>query len=256
MNREFTVASQPLFQRVQFEFAGHIRNPLSNPAPEGIEDRRLAIYRNLFFNNIESFIANGFPILKSITDTDRWVSLVRDFVHRHQSHSPYFLEIGSEFLHYLQSERIPQTTDPGFMLELAHYEWVELALDVSAIELPKVKLDGDLLADQLVISPLAWVLSYQYPVHRIGRDFQPSPEQADTTHIIVYRDRQMQVGFIEINPTTRRLLQILADEMITGRAALLKLAGELEHSNPDAMVEFGVELLTKLRSKDIICGFH
>ena len=87
MNREFTVASQPLFQRVQFEFAGHIRNPLSNSAPEGIEDRRLAIYRNLFFNNIESFIANGFPILKSITDTDRWVSLVRDFVHRHQSQS-------------------------------------------------------------------------------------------------------------------------------------------------------------------------
>ena len=156
----------------------------------------------------------------------------------------------------MQSERIPQTTDPGFMLELAHYEWVELALDVSAIELPKVKLDGDLLADQPVISPLAWVLSYQYPVNRIGRDFQPSPEQADTTHIIVYRDRQMQVGFIEINPTTRRLLQILADEMITGRAALLKLAGELEHSNPDAMVEFGVELLTTLRSKDIICGFH
>ena len=256
MNREFTVASQPLFQRVQFEFAGHIRNPLSNSAPEGIEDRRLAIYRNLFFNNIESFIANGFPILKSITDADRWLSLVRDFVHRHQSHSPYFLEIGSEFLHYLQSERIPQPTDPAFMLELAHYEWIELALDVSAMDFPKVKVEGDLLIDQPVISPLAWTLSYQYPVHKIGRDFQPSTVPAEATYIIVYRDRQMQVGFIEINPTTRRLLQILAVEMVSGRTALLKLANELEQCNPDAMVEFGFELLSTLRDKDIICGFH
>jgi hypothetical protein len=108
MRKELQVASQPAFQRAQFELAAHIRNPQTNPAPEGIENRRLGIYRSLFFNNIESFIANGFPILKSITDPERWNSMIRDFVHRHQSHSPYFLDIGAEFLHYLESERISQ----------------------------------------------------------------------------------------------------------------------------------------------------
>lgn len=256
MRRELQVASQPAFQRAQFELAAHIRNPESNPPPKGIEDRRLEIYRSLFFNNIESFIANGFPILKSITDPQRWTAMARDFVHRHQSHSPYFLDIGSEFLHYLESERIPQPQDPLFMLQLAHYEWVELALDVSIIDFPEVQTEGDLLEDRPTVSPLAWVMSYNYPVHLIGPDFQPTEVSADATHIIIYRDRQMQVGFMEINRTTQRLLEILDKYKLTGRGALLQLAAELEYSNPDAILDFGAGLLSQLSSKDIICGFY
>ena len=256
MRKDLQVASQPAFQRAQFELAAHIRNPQSNPAPEGIEDRRLEIYRSLFFNNIEGFIANGFPILKSITDSDRWTSMIRDFVHQHQSHSPYFLDIGAEFLHYLESERISQPQDPVFMLQLAHYEWVELALDVSVIDFPEVREEGDLLENRPVISPLAWVMSYHYPVHLIGPDFQPAEASANTTQIIIYRDRQMQVGFMEINQATQRLLQILDQDRLTGRNALLQLAAELEYSNPDAILEFGADLLSQLHSKDIICGLY
>ncbi|MDG1494713.1 MAG: putative DNA-binding domain-containing protein [Porticoccaceae bacterium] len=256
MRRELQVASQPAFQRAQFELAAHIRNPQSNPAPEGIEDRRLEIYRSLFFNNIEGFIANGFPILKSITEPDQWGTIVRDFVHRHQSHSPYFLDIGSEFLHYLQSERISQPEDPVFMLQLAHYEWVELALDVSVLDYPEAQIEGDLLDNRPLVSPLAWVMSYNYPVHLIGPDFQPTEASSDATHIIVYRDRQMQVGFMEINRTTQRLLEILDKDKLSGRGALLQLATELEYSNPDAILEFGASLLSQLHSKDIICGFN
>ena len=256
MRKDLQVASQPAFQRAQFELAAHIRNPQSNPAPEGIEDRRLEIYRSLFFNNIEAFIANGFPILKSITDPERWTAMVRDFVHRHQSHSPYFLDIGAEFLHYLESERITQPQDPVFMLQLAHYEWVELALDVSVIDFPEVRKEGDLLENQPVISPLAWVMSYHYPVHLIGPGFQPTEASADTTQIVIYRDRQMQVGFMEINQTTHRLLQILDQNRLTGRAALVQLAAELGYSNPAAILEFGADLLSQLRSKDIICGIY
>ena len=245
MRKDLQVASQPAFQRAQFELAAHIRNPQSNPAPEGIEDRRLEIYRSLFFNNIEGFIANGFPILKSITDSDRWTSMIRDFVHRHQSHSPYFLDIGAEFLHYLESERISQPQDP-----------VELALDVSVIDFPEVREEGDLLENKPVISPLAWVMSYHYPVHLIGPDFQPTEASANTTQIIIYRDRQMQVGFMEINQTTQRLLQILDQDRLTGRNALLQLAAELEYSSPAAILEFGADLLSQLHSKDIICGLY
>ena len=120
----------------QLQFAAHIRHPQQNPAPADIEDRRLAIYRNLFYNNIESFLASGFPVLKSIIEEAHWHSMVRDFIHRHQSHSPLFLKISEEFLSYLQTERTADARDPEFMLELAHYEWVELALDISTIDIP------------------------------------------------------------------------------------------------------------------------
>jgi len=249
-------SQRPSFQQTQIEFAAHIRSPESNPAPQGIEDRRMDIYRNLFFNNIQTFIANGFPILKSITDPEQWTAMVRDFVHHHQSHSPYFLQIGSEFFDYLQNEREPLESDPGFLLELAHYEWVELALDTSTVEFPDAKSDGDLLDDRPVVSPLAWPLSYSYQVQMIGAEFQPTAEQAVPTHLIVYRNRAMQIGFLETNATTSRLLEIFREESLSGREALLKLASELNHPNPQALLQFGLDLLLQLRSKDIICGFH
>lgn len=249
-------SQKPGFQQAQIEFAAHIRSPESNPAPEGIEDRRLDIYRNLFFNNIETFIANGFPILKSIIDPQEWTAMIRDFVHHHQSHSPYFLQIGSEFLHYLQNEREPLESDPLFLLELAHYEWVELALDTSILEFPEGKSDGDLLDDRPLVSPLAWPLSYNYQVQMIGPEFQPTADQAVPTHLIVYRNRAMKIGFLETNATTSRLLEIFRQESLSGREALLKLASELNHPNPEALLQFGLDLLLQLRSKDIICGFH
>ena len=105
--------SRPSFQQTQGAFAAHIRHPQLHQAPEHIEDRRLEIYRNLFFNNIESFLASGFPILKSLMvgnkgGEENWTNMVRDFIHRHQSHSPYFLQISEEFLAYLQQEYQPQ----------------------------------------------------------------------------------------------------------------------------------------------------
>ena len=43
------------FIEIQNEFMAHIREPKKNKKPSGIEDRRMSIYRDLFFNNIEGF---------------------------------------------------------------------------------------------------------------------------------------------------------------------------------------------------------
>jgi len=42
------------FQDKQYAFAAHLRDPDNVPAPEGIEERRMAVYRELFFNNLFS----------------------------------------------------------------------------------------------------------------------------------------------------------------------------------------------------------
>ncbi len=91
----------PVFQVSQHTLVAHLRNPNKNRAPEGIEDRRLNIYRELIYNNIENFIASGFPVLKDVMSEANWHAMVRDFIECHESHSPYFLEISQEFLKYL-----------------------------------------------------------------------------------------------------------------------------------------------------------
>ena len=262
------------FLQTQQQFAAHLRDPQANKAPPGIEDRRMKIYRELIYNNIESFISSGFPILRSITPDEKWHAIVRQFVSRHRSHTPYFLEISQEFLQFLQEAYQPFEDDPPFLLELAHYEWVELALDVSAEDIPcKEPLDQErpseeLLDSPLSVSPLAWRLSYQYPVHRIGPEYQPqkvqeqAPEQG--TFLVVYRNREHQVKFLEANAVTFRLLQLLEHEQnvegeskggsqpITARQALQTIASELNHPQPDVVVQGGADILQQLYRLDII----
>ena len=245
------------FQRVQIDFAAHLRAPKQNAAPAAIEDRRVGIYRDLIYNNIESFVASGFPVLRSLYSDDDWHRMVRDFVHHHASQSPYFLQISEEFLHYLQSERLHQACDPAFLLELAHYEWVELALDVSEAEFPgDVAPEGDVLEGVPVVSPLAWSLSYNFPVHQVGPAFQPQQPPQSPTFLVVYRDRKDKVGFMEINAVTARLLQLAQTETLSGRELLETLAGEMQHTDPAALVDFGRDLLEKLRALDIIAGLR
>ena len=60
------------FQKKQYEFAAHIRDPEHNPAPDGVEDRRMAIYRELFFNNLLKLISNTFPVLRKLHRPEHW----------------------------------------------------------------------------------------------------------------------------------------------------------------------------------------
>ena len=245
------------FQKRQYDFAAHIRNPDANAAPEGIEDRRMAIYRDLFFNNVSGLLAKTFPVLNKILGEDAWRLLMRDFFSRHESHTPLFLEVPREFLKYLEAERGVVEGDLPFMLELAHYEWVELALSIDErdADLSQVDADGDLLAGTPVLSPLFRSLTYKYPVHQLSPSFQPTKPPQGSTRLLVYRDLNDKVSFLEINAVTTRLLELLGGEdQMTGRHALETIAHELEHPQPETVVDGGLEIMERLRECHVVLG--
>lgn len=249
----------PKFQQVQYEFAAHLRDPEINKAPSNIEERRLEIYRGLFYRNIENFLSSGFPILRKIYADDAWHSMVRDFFSKHQSRSPYFLEITQEFLLYLQHVERSAYSHPPFILELAHYEWVELALDVAEddeSDVTGVVANGDLLRGIPAISSLAWHLSYTYPVHKLGPQYIPlAPDSQQPTCLVVYRDAQYQVKFLEINAITYRLIELLkSNDTLSGHDALSSIAQEVQYPNPDVLIQGGMSILEDLRQKGIVLG--
>ena len=242
---------------LQNEFAAHIRDPQQHATPEGIEDRRMKIYRDLFFNNINALLASNFPVLRKLLDDGAWDALVRDFYANHRSRTPLFPEIGREFLRYLQDEREAQEHDPPFLLELAHYEWVELALSLDERSTQDVTAEqnGDLLHGTPVLSPLVQVLSYRFPVHRISPDFQPgsAPEQA--THLLVYRNRDDEVKFMQLNDVTRLLLEFMqTSPQNSGRELLQQVATAIGHPEPQKVISSGAELLQGLAARDILLG--
>ncbi|MGH8246377.1 MAG: HvfC family RiPP maturation protein [Gammaproteobacteria bacterium] len=245
------------FQKLQYEFTRHVRDPGGWPAPADIEDRRMGIYRELLYNNVESFLGNSFPVLRKISGADRWHTLMRDYFRAHRAHTPLFPRMPQEFVQYLERERGDQPGDPPFLLELAHYEWVELALgfDGRNIDLSGIDTDGDLLTGRPVLSPLAWPLAYRFPVHRISPDFLPEAPPEQATYLVVFRDRQDQVGFLELNPVSARLLELLQQESNRSSLELLQdIARELNHPDPDVVVDGGLEILRKLKARDVVLG--
>ncbi len=252
------MAERPKFQEQQYAFAAHIRDPQGVPAPEGIEDRRMAIYRELFFNNLKSLLSNMFPVLTKLHSDQQWRRLVRKFMQRHQAKTPYFLQLPAEFLDFLQNEYEPGPDDFPFLAELAHYEYIELALsiDEEANDLDGVDPDGDLLAGVPVKSKLAWVCAYRFPVHRISSDYLPEEPAAEPVYLAVYRDSEDKVGFLELNAVTAGLLTAIEENASgqSGEALLRKLAADIGYSDSDAFIAHGLAAMQQMRSLDILIG--
>ncbi|MEJ2087986.1 MAG: putative DNA-binding domain-containing protein [Gammaproteobacteria bacterium] len=243
----------PDFREAQLNFAAHIRNPDLHPAPSDVEARRMKIYVDLFYRNIESFVALAFPVAKQVLGSETWHRLVREFVHCHASESPYFLEISQEFLTFLGARSDDDL--PPFLLELCHYEWVELALSVDETELPREGFDatGDLLANPVVVSPLIWCLAYRWPVHEIGPGHQPRALPEATTELIVYRRRDDSVRFMVVNPVTLALVERLKTG-VAGAQALQAMADELSGLDSKVVYEQGIATMERLRDAEVLLG--
>ncbi|TWI04889.1 hypothetical protein IP90_01030 [Luteimonas cucumeris] len=239
----------------QFALARHVRDPQGNLPPPRIEERRLAVYRELFYNNIESLLAGNFPVIrKTLGDAD-WHALVRAFLVDHRCRTPLFTEIGRELIRFLDERLQADHSDPPWLAELAHYEWVELALQISDETLPPHDPLGDLLQGRPLISPQAWIMGYRWPVQRIGPDHRPAVAPENPTLLLVRRDDQGDVHFAEISPLVYRLLALLDEsDGRSGREALMRLAQEAGATDIDAFLADGLRMLEQLRCEGTLIG--
>ncbi len=252
------MANIPQFTQAQYEFAAHIRDPEANPKPADVEARRMKIYNELFFNNVEDFIANTYPVLKEITAEHEWEKMVRDYFSNHLSHTPLFPEMPREFLKYLETER-NNPDDPPFINELAHYEWIELALLTSDLDKDinwnEIDKDGDLLNSQPVMSPLAWPLTYQYPVQQISKEFMPDKPSEQPVYLLLYRDFEDEIHFMELNPVTALLIQLInEDKGLTTQQILKNIAKQMHHPEPNVVIEGGYQIMQDLKNRNVILG--
>ncbi len=214
----------------------------------------MAVYQELFYNNVEGLLAANFPVCRETLGDEAWHRLIRGFFIHHRAQTPLFPELPREFLAFLEA-RGEAFGIPPFLLELAHYEWVELALSIAEAEPDGEGIDpeGDFLSGVPVLSPLAWPLSYRYPVHRIGPHFRP--EAPEPACLVVYRDHQDEVGFLEVNPPMLRLLALIAEnETLPGSALLTRIAREINHPHPLKVIQGGAEIMERMRQRSILLG--
>jgi uncharacterized protein len=236
------------FQKYQLEFTAHIRNPNANKRPAKVKDARMAVYREIVFNNIFGSVSACFPVCKSILGARAWRKLVREFFAHHQAQTPIFREIPQQFLQFLKTT----TNLANYFEQLAHYEWVELAVGSQPVETKKLSKKIDLLKETPVLAPAHMLLEYDYAVHKISKKYLPKTTQK--TNLLVFRNTENAVKFIELNPMTFELLRLIDKNGMTGKQALARLAEALNFSDMNAILQFGAEILVDLAKQDAIIG--
>ncbi|MFT4561478.1 MAG: hypothetical protein ACI9BW_001219 [Gammaproteobacteria bacterium] len=244
------------FRSIQYAFTAHIRDPAKVQAPTDVEDRRIEIYRDLLYRNVEGFMSNSFPVLRSIINDSEWHTIIRHYFATHRARTPLFPQLPKEFLQYLASPSRPDL-GPKFIQELAHYEWLELETSLDKREINDCVIDHavDCLSGIPVLNPTARVHAYQYPVHRIGPEFQPNEAIGAMTYLVVYRNRSDEVGFMQLNAITARLVDLIVQRTGKfGQSLLETIAEELQHPDPAIVVAGGEDILTELLSRDVIIG--
>lgn len=244
----------PAFQAYQSAFAARIRNPRQAPRPPGANARRMKVYEELLFNNLESFLLACYPVTRRILGARAWKKSVQAFFAEHPSHSPLFRDIPKAFLDWMEISAEERFPERPYLSEFMHYEWLELAVSIDPEEInpPEIDPEGDLLTGHPALNPTARLACYHYPMHQIGPRFQP--QQTALCCYLLFRDESDAVRFELINPLTTRLLDHLRQEPRTGQAVLALLAAESAAPDPEAFITAGLQLLTQLRNRGALAG--
>ncbi|MSP86418.1 MAG: DUF2063 domain-containing protein [Methylotenera sp.] len=252
----------PSFQQYQQAFTAYIRDPINQPRPQNVNAKRMDVYKDIVFNNLFEYVSACFPVAQKVLGKRAWLKLIRGFFREHSANSPIFREIPEEFLSYLSQEHLlVREKLPPYLVSLCHYEWVELIVST----IPDLQTDanlnkrtinpvGDLLEYQPAFTPTMQLLNYQYAVQKISPSYKPKDQVM--TLLLVYRNAEYLVEFVELNPVTYRLIELLQQEGTTSKQALTVIANELGQLPPESVTQFGLEMLNNLSKQGVIIGVY
>jgi hypothetical protein len=212
------------FQSHQLAFTQWIRHPNDTTRPNGISAQRMNTYRDLIFNNIESFVEHTYPIAKALLPTELWRDLIHAFFQYGQCDSPYYYDISLHFKDFLEhdafniesvsgessEESSPLNhlkhihSDYPWLRELLQYEWMELYVEMAEV---------DWLNDSasLQLKTTCWILAYQYPVHTWSVNTTVDEIQGQPSCLLVFRDQNFLTHVYPIHP----LWALIIDTMQT-----------------------------------------
>jgi len=251
------------FQQYQHQFVEYLRNPQKDQAVPASLPQSSTIYAKLLFSKIEGSLDNCFLISCQLLGSSHWTQLIQNFIKDHRCKSPLYREIPDEFIDYLMNEQSTMVL-PEFIIELAHFEWMELVLETekASATKPCFPIKEDHLTGIPVFNPVFHLLYYHYPVQNITAtdaywnewESRSEPYLPEPIILAGLRDREDKVQFIEVNTVTARLIELTQEGFSTAEQALLELAAELHYGDHETILPFGSDLFKQLEQQHIIIG--
>lgn len=244
------------FQVYQAAFTAHLRHPSKNSKPADVSEQRMRVYREIVFNNFFASVSACFPVLLGILGKRRFTQLVRQCFFSQPFKSPLFQDIPGSFVDFLQPLVLPEAGLPDYTAQLAHYEWIELALSRQVDSEPVAVLTEPMLEASTLLYcevqlPAAHrLLRYDFPVHQLSK--KQSTIAPAATFLLVYRTADFQIRFIQLNAATYQLLQQLQAHRKTTHHHLQDLAVSMPQLPRESLIHFGLETLYALYEQQAI----
>ncbi|MBC7750170.1 MAG: putative DNA-binding domain-containing protein [Candidatus Saccharibacteria bacterium] len=216
------INTQLAFQTHQRAFTQWIRHPDTVSLPNGISAQRMNTYRDLIFNNIESFVEHSYPITKALLPKELWRHLIEAFFQYGQCDSPYYYDISLHFKDFLEQDTFNRDSvnrassedtsrlnhlknihnDYPWLRELMQYEWMELFVEIAEVEWLNDVID-------LQLKTTCWILAYQYPVHTWSVNTTIEDINVQPTCLLVYRDPNFITQVYTLHPLWAFIIETL-----------------------------------------------
>lgn len=245
------------FSDIQRQFTRYLRDPGRAPLPADADPRGMRFYAKSYRRKLHHLLEMRAPALMEVLGRDASSSLIDDYVRLPRESLGGSSTFEEAFVQYLEDESAGRGLPP-FIPELAHFSMKATLVSGSPREIEDEDLDrdGDLLGRVPVFSPLAELLTYEWPVHRIGADVRPETKPAQATRLIVYRDRRGYGGWIELNGPAAEIARQVRDNAAGKTGA--EILTDSESRNPlldrRSLMREGRDILEALRRRDIIVG--
>lgn len=236
------------FQSTQRQFTRRIRYGDDEIIPDNVSLERMKVYQELLFNNVFDVFANCFPVLTDLLPNELSRDFIEKFLSTKHCKTPYFYQLPKEILDFMQDYTLDKYP---FMTQLAHYEWLELDLELYDEE-PVEVYDSELCLDKaLVFNPAIKLSQYDYDVENICRDYLPNKKIP--TFLLLHRDDDYHVSFIKLNELSFDFIK----QLKTG-LTLEQALPQLVEKNPDIekqdLINGAIALVNEWQGKGIVLG--
>lgn len=234
------------FAAFETRLAAHLRDPAA-PPPAGLAPAQLAVYRDLAFNNLAQLLLGSFPRLAEALGEADWAALVRAFLRDWRITTPLFTALPAALLDYL--ERVERPGDPGWLIELARFEMLEVAVALDPAD-PAASVESD--ATLLRPNPTLRLHAFQHAVHELTPGTVPA---ASPCYLALWRDRAGGSQRAALTPATAWLVEHIVRWPERALSVQLSdLASALGYPGDDALQRAGREMLDDLHARDLLLG--
>jgi len=207
-------------------------------------------YRRLVFNIISDALGTSYPISAKKVGADDWEQLVDDFFSNYPCSSAQIWSMPYELITYLESDEHPIKLKFPWLMELLHFEWLEVEIFCDEDEEVHAEKSTEVLNEKLVINPTLRLEHFTFPVHKAIE----LKEQGDY-YLLAYRSSENdKVYFEEITGFLALVIHQIANTELILRDILIESGKKLGITDEHVLLQEGKVFAEKMLQKTVFLG--